>query len=126
MTSITDIDVEYIRKAAKGQGSCATGLAMLLHGNERFTDTNKMLEQDDPTAHAAIVITRSKHRLIRKDESVELLLSEKPCPMCICAISQTSISRLHYLNNNRIDFIELRPNNIDCWYEEIHTCQKSK
>ena len=119
MKFITNLDIDNIRKAAIGQGSCVTGVAMLLHGNERFIDTNKMLEQDDPTAHAAIVITRSKRGLIRNNKFVELLLNEKPCPMCICAISQTKINRLYYLNNNQIDFIELHSDNIDCWYEEI-------
>jgi len=96
------------------------GAAMLLHGGERFVSTSQMLEQDDPTAHAAIVITRSQHRLIRKNTSLALLLSEKPCPMCVCAICRTNISEVYFLDdNNTIHRMELK-DDMSLWYEILN------
>ena len=119
MKTITETDIEFIRQTATGKGCCAVGAAMLLYGNECYAITNKMLEEDDPTAHAAIVIIRSKRGLIRKGQSLELLLSEKPCSMCISAIFQANINDLYYLNNNKVNHIILN-SSIDFWYEEIH------
>ena len=124
---VTETDIENMRTIAKKQGSCSVGVAVLLHGEERFVGVNQMLEQDDPTAHAAIVITRSQHRLIRKNSSLALLLSEKPCPMCVSAICRANINDVYYLeNNNTINRIELKSDNMSLWYEEIHTHQKNK
>ena len=125
MSIVTETDIENMRTIAKRQGSCSVGAAMLLHGKERFVGVNQMLEQDDPTAHAAIVITRSQRRRIRKNSSLALLLSEKPCPMCVSAICQTNINDVYYLNdNNTINRIELKLDNMSLWYEEIRTLQK--
>jgi tRNA(Arg) A34 adenosine deaminase TadA len=120
MKTITETDIEFIRQTATGKGNCAVGAAMLLHNNERYATPNKMLEDDDPTAHAAIVITRSKRGMIRKNQSFELLLSEKPCPMCVSAIYHANLNNLYYLDDNKINHITLN-SSIDFWYEEIHT-----
>ncbi len=120
MKTITEKDIEFVRQTALGKGYCAVGAATLLHNDEHYTTANKMLEEDDPTAHAAIVLTRSKRGIIRKGQSFELLLSEKPCPMCISAIYQANIHELYYLDNNKVNHITLN-SSIDFWYEEIHT-----
>lgn len=125
MKIITKTDIESVKQTATGKGCCAVGAAMLLYSNERYVTSNKMLEEDDPTAHAAIVMTRSKRKVIRKNQSFELLLSEKPCPMCISAIYQANINDLHYLDNNKVNHITLN-SSIDFRYEEIHTHKKNK
>ena len=123
MKFIKKTDIEYIRKISAAKRSCSEGIAILLSENERFTSQNKILEEDDPTAHAAIVVTRSKRGLRRKGLDFELLLNQKPCPMCVSAISQANIKDFYYLEDIQIKHIELK-SNIHFWYEEIHTNQK--
>jgi tRNA(Arg) A34 adenosine deaminase TadA len=114
---------EKIETMGTGNGRCAESSAMLLEGKEEIgCCRNAMREEDDPTAHAAIVLTRLNRGKIRKaPHSYTLLLSKKPCALCMAGIYQARIRDLFYLQENEIKHIHLNLDNINNWYEEIST-----
>ncbi|MDD2621955.1 MAG: nucleoside deaminase [Bacteroidales bacterium] len=106
----------YIDKSitiAKGKDSClSAGAVMVYKDKEIYATTSKTLEEDDPTAHAAVVAIRKtraqQHVFLLND--YELYLSEKPCPMCLTAIEQAHIKKIYYLEYNKIKYMELSRN----------------
>ncbi|MDR0368813.1 MAG: hypothetical protein LBH82_06720 [Bacteroidales bacterium] len=122
MKFIRESDIQAVERILSASGSCGEGIALLLFGEERFTSQNKMLEDDDPTAHAAVVLARRQRKRLRENRDFELLLSCKPCPMCVAALYQAKIKHVYYLENSIVNHIEIHSTNF--WYEEIHTCQK--
>jgi tRNA(Arg) A34 adenosine deaminase TadA len=117
----TKTDIETLQNTLTGKGRCACSAAMIFCMDKQIICTsNAMTEQDDPTAHAAIVATRLKRNEIRKNkQKCAIFLSEKPCPMCVAGIHQAGIVHLFFLENNKIKYMDLRSDNIDNWYEEI-------
>ena len=85
---------------------------MVYKDKEIYATTSKTLEEDDPTAHAAVVAIRKtraqQHVFLLND--YELYLSEKPCPMCLTAIEQAHIKKIYYLEYNKIKYMELSRN----------------
>ncbi|KAF6004085.1 hypothetical protein F1559_001323 [Cyanidiococcus yangmingshanensis] len=63
---------------------------------------NRVLELQDPTAHAEMVATREAARhLQRRDLSdCELYTSCYPCPMCYCAVIWAKIPRFWYASES--------------------------
>lgn len=103
----------YIDKSmaiAKGKGTClSAGAVMVYKDKEIYATASQTLEEDDPTAHAAVIATRKtrvlQHTFLLND--YELYLSEKPCPMCLTAIEQAKIKKLHYVEKQEIKYMEL-------------------
>jgi len=103
----------YIDKSetiATGKGMCLlAGAVMVYKDKEIFATASKTLEEDDPTAHAAVIAIRKtrvlQHAFLLND--YELYLSEKPCPMCLTAIEQAKIKKLHYVEKQKIKYMEL-------------------
>ena len=71
-----------------------TGGAILASGQ------NRVLADNDPTAHAEIVAIRAACRLLDRFQLVgcELYTSCEPCPMCLGAIHWSRLERVHYAN----------------------------
>ncbi len=115
------IDIEKLRKTATGEGSCADSSVMLFCTNEPvICCSNAMLEQDDPTAHASIVATRLKRREIKKaNRDCYIVLSEKPCPMCMSGVTQARIRNLFYIEDSEIKYMDLATCDIENWYEKL-------
>lgn len=95
---------------AKGKGACLLAGAVMVNKNkEIYATAGQTLEEDDPTAHAAVIAIRKtrvlQHTFLLTD--YELYLSEKPCPMCLTAIEQAKIKKLHYIENQKIKNMEL-------------------
>jgi tRNA(Arg) A34 adenosine deaminase TadA len=78
-------------------GLCSDNTAILLRGRELILQSAAAtLSQDDPTAHAAVHILRMARRMKIRPEKLSdhtLLISGKPCPMCI------SHAWLHHLKD---------------------------
>ncbi len=95
---------------ASGKGVCLfSGAVMVLNDVIIYETSAKIMENDDPTAHAAIIAIR-KTRLLRHVfllKEYELYLSEKPCPMCLTAIAQAEIKKIYYKENQEIKKLEL-------------------
>jgi tRNA(Arg) A34 adenosine deaminase TadA len=117
----TKTDIETLEKTATGKGSCANSAVIICCMEKQIIcSSHAMTEQDDPTAHAAIVATRLKRSEIRKNkQECSVFVSEKPCPMCVRGIYQAGINHLFFLENNKIKYADLRSDNINNWYEEI-------
>ncbi|MDR2410717.1 MAG: hypothetical protein LBE13_21760 [Bacteroidales bacterium] len=122
----TKTDIETLENMLTEKGNCACSAAMLFCMDKQIICTsNAMSEEDDPTAHAAIVATRLKRSEIRKNKlQCSIFLSEKPCPMCVAGIHQAGICHLFFIENNKIKYIDLRNNNLNNRYEEIPVVPK--
>lgn len=59
---------------------------------------NKVLDSNDPTAHAEIVAIREASRKLKTYDlsGCELYTSAYPCPMCLSAIIWANIDRVYY------------------------------
>ena len=124
MKIITQSIIKNRAEESASTENCGSAKAVIICGDDVSVYSNRMLIDDDPTAHAAVVFTRSQRRTIRKDQAFKLLLSKKPCPMCISAIYQANIRNLSYLDNND-DIVHITLNSsVDFRYEEIHTNQE--
>lgn len=116
----TSDTIELLEKTATGKGTCADAAAILFCMDKPIIcSSNAMKKNDDPTAHAAIVVTRLKRSEIRKaGKQCYILLSEKPCPMCATGIYRSRIYHVFFLENNKINYIDLRNDTVNR-YEEI-------
>lgn len=121
MKFATETDIEKLKGTATGQGTCADSSAMLFCMDKLIVCCkNAMKEQDDPTAHASIVATRLNRREIKDaKENCCIILSEKPCPMCVTGIFQAKIKNLYYMENNTVKYMDLNVGNINDWVESI-------
>ncbi|MDJ1496051.1 nucleoside deaminase [Cytophagaceae bacterium DM2B3-1] len=61
---------------------------------------NRVLETNDPTAHAEVVAIREATQSLGTFdlEGCEIYTSCEPCPMCLGAIYWSHISRMYYAN----------------------------
>ena len=85
-------------EAAAARGEVPVGAALVRDGVLLARAGNRTLEQDDPTAHAEMLVIRAgaaaagSQRLVGADLYVTL----EPCAMCAAAISFARIRRLYY------------------------------
>ena len=112
---MSDNNMAYVKKSeaiASGKGSCLlSGAVMVYNDKEIFASTNRTLDDDDPTAHAAVIAIRKtrlkQHSFLLNDYI--LYLSEKPCNMCITAIAQAGINKIYYLEEQKLRYMQLSP-----------------
>lgn len=110
---MSDFNITYLKKCkamARGKGSCVkSGAVIAFEDNEIFVSASKTLDDDDPTAHPAVIAirkTRLKQRLFLLN-NYELYISEKPCPMCQVAIAQAGIENIYYSEKQEIKYMQL-------------------
>ena len=62
---------------------------------------NRVIKDNDPTAHAEIVAIRNACKNIKSHDlrGCELYTSCYPCPMCLSAIIWANIKTIYYANN---------------------------
>jgi tRNA(adenine34) deaminase len=79
-------------------GEVPVGAVLILSGNELARSGNRTLTDNDPTAHAEVIVLRrgtaqaGNHRLT----GTTLYVTIEPCAMCAGAIIQARIARLVY------------------------------
>ncbi len=73
--------------------------AMVARGHDR------VMETDDPTAHAIIVALREAARRVGRDRlrDVTIFTTMEPCPMCVGALLASDVDELVYAMPNRVD-----------------------
>jgi tRNA(adenine34) deaminase len=73
--------------------------AMVARGHDR------VLETDDPTAHAVVVALREAARRVGSDRlrDVTIFSTVEPCPMCVGALLASDVDELVYAMPNRAD-----------------------
>jgi len=104
MTSANENDEAYLRKAiaeandAEANGEVPVG-AIVVHQNKIIgRGQNRVLRDNDPTAHAEIVALRQAGLYLRnyRLEDCTLYVTLEPCAMCAGAILHARITRLVY------------------------------
>jgi tRNA(Arg) A34 adenosine deaminase TadA len=104
MTSANENDEAYLRKAiaeandAEANGEVPVG-AIVVHQNKIIgRGQNRVLRDNDPTAHAEIVALRQAGLYLRnyRLEDCTLYVTLEPCAMCAGAILHARIARLVY------------------------------
>ena len=99
-SSLTDHDMMELAigealKAAQ-EGEVPVGAVLVSDGEILANNHNRSLSQNDPTAHAEILVLREGAAQIGnyRLNGCELYVTIEPCPMCAGAIVQSRISRL--------------------------------
>jgi tRNA(adenine34) deaminase len=83
---------------AMARGEVPIGAALVLDDAIVARDGNRTVEQDDPTAHAEMLVIRSAARALGSQRLVgaHLYVTLEPCAMCAAAISFARIRRLYF------------------------------
>ena len=76
------------------------GCVIVKEGTVIGRGNNKVLLQNDPTAHAEVVAIRDACANLQTNtlEGCELYTSCEPCPMCLAAIYWARIDKVYYAN----------------------------
>jgi tRNA(adenine34) deaminase len=99
-----ELDVQFMQEAlAEARSAAAAGEvpigAVLVHdGNILAHSGNRTIRDNDPTAHAEIVVLREAARLLGNYRLADatLYVTIEPCSMCAGAIIQARVPRLVY------------------------------
>jgi tRNA(adenine34) deaminase len=97
-------DIQYMQEAlAEARASAAAGEipigAVLVHDSKILARSgNRTIRDNDPTAHAEIVVLREAARLLSNYRlaGISLYVTIEPCSMCAGALIQARIPRLVY------------------------------
>ena len=95
MQQAIDLSVENVEK-----GGGPFGAVIVKDGEVVATGANRVVPNNDPTAHAEVSAIREACRKLGtfKLEGCTIYSSCEPCPMCLSAIYWAGISRLCYGN----------------------------
>jgi tRNA(adenine34) deaminase len=99
-----DTDIQFMQEAlAEARASAAAGEvpvgAVLVHGGKILARSgNRTMRDNDPTAHAEIVVLREAARFLGNYRLARstLYVTIEPCSMCAGAMIQARIPRLVY------------------------------
>ena len=97
---MTDHDIMKLAIAealkASQEGEVPVGAVLVSAGEVVAKNHNRSLSQDDPTAHAEMLVLREGAARIGnyRLSGCELYVTIEPCPMCAGAIVHSRISRL--------------------------------
>jgi len=74
------------------------GAVVVLRGKIIGRGQNRVLADNDPTAHAEVNAIRAACKRLRRFclDDCELYTSCEPCPMCLAAIQWARLRRVHY------------------------------
>lgn len=99
-----DADIQFMQealaeaRAAAAAGEVPIGAVLVLDGKILARSGNRTIRDNDPTAHAEIVVLREAARLLGnyRFAGSTLYVTIEPCGMCAGAMIQARISRLVY------------------------------
>jgi len=99
-----DADQEFIKlaiqeaRSASVAGEVPIGAIIVRNGQAIARSGNRTIRDNDPTAHAEIVVLREAARLLGNYRLAEttLYVTIEPCSMCAGAIIQARVPRLVY------------------------------
>ncbi len=99
-----DADIQFMQealaeaRAAAAAGEVPIGAVLVLDGKILARSGNRTIRDNDPTAHAEIVVLREAARLLGnyRFTGSTLYVTIEPCGMCAGAMIQARISRLVY------------------------------
>ncbi len=93
------MDIAMEEAAAAGaRGEIPVGAVISKDGRLVARAGNRTREQNDPTAHAEILVIREACRALENERltDCDLTVTLEPCAMCAAAISFARIRRLYY------------------------------
>jgi tRNA(Arg) A34 adenosine deaminase TadA len=95
--SFMSIALEEARAAA-ALGEVPVGAVLVAEGRILARTGNRMITQNDPTAHAEMLALRAGAALIgsARLDAAHLYVTLEPCAMCTGAIALARIARLYY------------------------------
>jgi tRNA(Arg) A34 adenosine deaminase TadA len=94
MTYMEQAIAEAERAAARGEVPVGAVLVEAASGKVLAASGNRVVELNDPTAHAEILVLRASKKA-RLDDC-DLYVSLEPCAMCAAAISLARVRRLYF------------------------------
>lgn len=97
-------DIEFMREAlveariAFDKGEVPIGAVLIRDGTIIARDHNRREEQNDPTAHAEVLVMRHAGNILGgwRLSNTTLYVTIEPCPMCAGALVQSRVERLVY------------------------------
>lgn len=95
--SYMDVALSEARAAAQ-RGEVPVGACVVKDGQVIAKDGNRTRAQNDPTAHAEVLVIRAACAALGQERltGCDLYVTLEPCPMCAAAISHARIARLYY------------------------------
>jgi tRNA(Arg) A34 adenosine deaminase TadA len=89
-----------IEAVQSGKGQGPFGAVVVKDGKIIAGSCNRVVETNDPTAHAEVMAIREAAKVLGTFnlEGCELYTSCEPCPMCLGAVYWSRVSRLYYAN----------------------------
>lgn len=78
------------------------GAAIVKDGQVICIASNRVIEDNDPTAHAEITAIREACKILNTYDltGCELYATGYPCPMCLSAIIWANIKKVYYCNSS--------------------------
>ncbi len=85
-------------RAAFARGEVPVGAVVVANGEILARAGNRVEEQNDPTAHAEILVLRAAAQRLGAPrlDGCDLWVTLEPCPMCAAAIAWARIRRLYF------------------------------
>jgi guanine deaminase len=93
---------EEALNAVKSNAGGPFGAVIVIKNQILATGYNMVISTNDPTAHAEITTIRKAIEVLKKRNlpinfsKAEIFSSCEPCPMCLAAICQAGISKVHF------------------------------
>lgn len=109
ITNISDEDRKFMKMAIElsieniDEGGGPFGAVIVRNGKLIAKGTNRVVPNNDPTAHAEVVAIRNACRELQTFDlsGCTVYASCEPCPMCLSAIYWAGIERICYANTKR-------------------------
>jgi tRNA(Arg) A34 adenosine deaminase TadA len=109
ITNISDEDRKFMKMAIElsieniDEGGGPFGAVIVRNGKLIAKGSNRVVPNNDPTAHAEVVAIRNACRELQTFDlsGCTVYASCEPCPMCLSAIYWAGIERICYANTKR-------------------------
>jgi tRNA(Arg) A34 adenosine deaminase TadA len=109
ITNISDEDRKFMKMAIElsieniDEGGGPFGAVIVRNGKLIANGSNRVVPNNDPTAHAEVVAIRNACRELQTFDlsGCTVYASCEPCPMCLSAIYWAGIERICYANTKR-------------------------
>jgi len=118
------IAIEEAKKGFK-EGGRPFGAVLVKNKKVVARAHNTVDQENDPTAHAELIVIRNFSREIKNDDLCEYTLYAtcEPCPMCTSAIAWANIKRLVF-GSQRVDFKGKYRRQFSVWPERFYKEEK--